>query len=285
MNKNHHSKYRNTGVIFELLIRQITSDTIAGKDSNAVNIIKKYFNKSELLKEHKLYQILINSKSISENKAESLINTTLDLNNRLNKTILRKEKYSLIKEIKDNYNLEEFFKAKINNYKEYASIFNLFELSGTKDFVNPSSIVSNKNTLLEYMSYKEPAKDVEENLAMNEYMTMDKGTRLLIYRLLLEKFNSKYSNLSVPQKLVLKEFIMNISNNIKLKEFVNEQYTDIRKQLLILTPKVTDETTKIKLKEIVNLIQPLNKNQNIKDDDIATLLQFHQLITDLEAIK
>ena len=117
MLKLKNSKYKNTGILFELLIRQISSDILSNKDSHAVSLVKKYFSKTELAKEHKLYQTLININSLSETKAESLIETISRLSERLNKSILRNEKYNLIKEIKDNYDLENFFKAKIQNYK------------------------------------------------------------------------------------------------------------------------------------------------------------------------
>ena len=38
-----HSKYKNTGILFELLVRQITADTLDGKDSPARKILKNYF--------------------------------------------------------------------------------------------------------------------------------------------------------------------------------------------------------------------------------------------------
>ena len=46
--KIKHSKYKNTGILFELLVRQIASDTVSGKDSAAINLVKKYFSKSEI---------------------------------------------------------------------------------------------------------------------------------------------------------------------------------------------------------------------------------------------
>ena len=109
MNKIRHSKFRNTGIIFELLVRQIAAETVSGKDSAAINIVKKYFNKTEMAKEHKLYQVLISSKALTEGKAESLINVTLDVSSRLNKSLLRKEKYNIIKDIREHYNIEEAF--------------------------------------------------------------------------------------------------------------------------------------------------------------------------------
>jgi hypothetical protein len=278
-----HSKYKNTGILFELLVRQIASDTISGKDSPAVGIIRKYFGKTELMKEHKLYQTIINSKILSEGKAESLVNATLDLYSRLNRTNLRKEKYNLISEIKEHYDIEEFFKAKINYYKEYAAIYNLMEVKISKEFIEPNQIAENRITLLEHVSKSRVNKDDVEDRILEEYVTMDKGTRLLTYRILLEKFNSKYQNLSGSQKLVLKEFINNITNTTKLREFINEQYVGVKKDLIILTPKIDNKITKIKVQEIINLIQPLGKTQNAKDDDIITLLQYHQLIADLKS--
>lgn len=280
-----HKKYQNTGVLFELLVRQIASDTISGKDSPAVGIVKKYFSNTELSKEHRLYQTLINSsKVLSEGKAEILINTTLDLSKRLNKTILRKEKYNVIKDIKEHYNIDEFFKSKISYYKEYAAIYNLFESKNSKEFVDPTITINNKITLLEHISQAKIKKEDVENQLLEEYEAMDKGTRLLVYRLLLEKFNTKYSKLSEPQKIVLKEFINNISDTVKLRVFVNEEYTKIKKDLIVLTSKVNDQVTKIKLQEVINLTKNLNKNsiQNVKDEDIITLLQYHQLISDLK---
>jgi hypothetical protein len=286
MNKIKHSKYKNTGILFELLVRQIASDTISGKNSAAVDLVKKYFSKNtELVKEHKIYQVLITSKALTEGKAESLINATLELSSRLNKSNLRKEKYNIIKDIRESYNLEEFFKAKINNYSQYAAAYCLIEAKQAKDFIEPSSIIENKITLLEHISRKEIDKDEVKDRLLEEYASMDKGTRILAYRVLLEKFNTKYNNLSDIQKSVLKEYINNISNTIKLREYVNSSYAEIKSELDKLNKKVTDKTIQIKINEVTNLLKPIDKNQNVKDDNVIALLQFHELIEELKNAK
>jgi hypothetical protein len=142
MSKIKNSKYKNTAILFELLIRQITNDTIAGNDSQAVNIIKKYFSKTELAKEHKLYQSLINNKNLSEVKANSVIDNIILLSKRLNRSTIRREKYNLIKEIKESYDLDSFCKHKINNYPQYAAAYILIEAHNSMDFVNPDNISS-----------------------------------------------------------------------------------------------------------------------------------------------
>ena len=71
--KIKHSKYRNTGILFELLTRQLTSDTIAGVQSKALFILKKYFNsKTELLKEYKIYHTLSTKKFKTDNNENFL---------------------------------------------------------------------------------------------------------------------------------------------------------------------------------------------------------------------
>ena len=283
--KIKHSKYKNTGILFELLVRQIASDTVSGKDSAAIGVVKKFFNKSELTKEHKLYQALITSKALSEGKAESLINSVLDISSRLNKTALRKEKYNLIKEIRSHYDIEEFFKAKISNYSQYAAASNLIEAHGSLEFIEPSQVIDNKVTLLEHITRKEVNVEQVKDRVLEEYSKMDTGTRILAYKMLLEKFNEKYSTLSQSQKSVLKEYINNITNTVKLREFVNEQYATIKKALTELTPSVTDKTVQIKLNEVITLLNPLDKNQNVKDENIISLLQYHQLVAELKSVK
>lgn len=285
MNKITHSKYKNTGIIFELLIRQITSDTMSGKDSLALGLVKKYFSKTELAKEHKLYTALVNTKSLSEGRAESLINATVELSSRLNRSSLRREKYNLIKEIREIYNIEDFFKAKINNYKQYAAACILIESHNSTEFVNPTQIIDNKLTLLEFISRTDIDKEKIEDRLMEEYMEMDKGMRLLTYKKLLENFNNKYSDLSDKQKIVLKEYINNISNTIKLRDFINENLNIVKLELTELNKQVKDQTTQIKVNEIISIIKPIEKTQNVKDENLVSLLQYYQLISELKDIK
>ena len=283
--KIKHSKFKNTGILFELLVRQIASDTVSNKDSAAIELVKKYFSKSELAKEYKLYQALITPKNLSEAKAETFVNSTLEASLRLNKTALRKEKYNIIKEIRENYDLEEFFKAKISNYKQYAAAFNLIEAHNSLEFTEPQQIIDNKITLLEHITRKEVNKESVKDRVMEEYGNMDKGTRILAYRMLLEKFNSKYATLSDKQKGVLKEFINNISNTTKLREFVNSNFKTITEEITALIPTITDKTTQIKLAEVITLLHPLDKTQSVKDENIISLLQYHQLIDEIKSVK
>ena len=278
-----HNKFRNTGVLFELLVRQIASDTLANTDSKAVRIVKKYFHNSEIAKEHKLYHTILTAPRLSEGKAEVLVNTTVDLAKKLNKETLLKEKYNLIKEVKKHYNLESFFKVKVNNYKTLAAAYTLFESAMENKFVEPKQIVLNKLTIMEHITKKQLVEnkesDVEQILAKE-----DKNVRILAYRMLIEKFNSKYSTLSDRQKLVLKEFINNISNPEHLKTFINENLNKVKTELTTLVKQVDDKTTEIKLNEVITLIKPISAKSSVKDEHLVALFQYQQLAEEIKRV-
>jgi hypothetical protein len=281
MTKLKHSKYKNSGLIFELLIRQVTADTISGKQSPALDIIKKYFLKSELSKEYKLYESLLKKLPLIESTANITINTILETSKKLNRSTLRREKYNLIKEIRDNYNLDDFFKIKLPNYKAYAALYSLMEVYNNDNLVNPDAIISNKVTLLEILTTSKINKKEVKDEVIEEFKKYDKDLRILTYRILLEKFNDKYDGFNGKQKSVLKQFITEVDSTPKLKEFYNTQISEIKTELKDLIKSVDDKVTVIKLNEIINIISELSKESSIKNEDIVNLLQYYQLIDEI----
>jgi len=277
--KPKHSKYKNTGIIFELLTRQITSETISNSTPKAVGILKKFFNKnSTLLKEYQIYYALLNKKFEKEASASVLIETLIKSHSKLNKSALRRERYNLVKEIKSTYNVEDFFKAKISNYKIYASIYNLLENTTN----SPMSVVNSKVNLLEHITEKGLPNKPKIEMVMEEYEKFDKETRALTYKLLMEKFNEKYSVLSDNQKNLLKEYVYNVSNSPKLKFFLNEEIEKVKKEIDKYIPH-TDKITQIKLNEVSNMIKPLCKKSSVHDDNIINLMNYYELVNELKS--
>jgi len=277
--KPKHSKYKNTGIIFELLTRQITSETISNSTPKAVGILKKFFNKnSTLLKEYQIYYALLNKKFEKEASASVLIETLIKSHSKLNKSALRRERYNLVKEIKSTYNVEDFFKAKISNYKIYASIYNLLENTTN----SPMSVVNSKVNLLEHITEKGLPNKPKIEMVMEEYEKFDKETRALTYKLLMEKFNEKYSVLSDNQKNLLKEYVYNVSNSPKLKFFLNEEIEKVKKEINKYIPH-TDKITQIKLNEVSNMIKPLCKKSSVHDDNIINLMNYYELVNELKS--
>jgi hypothetical protein len=276
-----HNKYRNTGILFELLVRKITADTMSNQDSKAVTLIKKHFVNTELAKENKIYQMVSKSHNLSSVKAETTLSTILEINKSLDQTKLSKEKYNLIKEIKAVFDIEDFFKAKISNYKLLSSTYTLLE-ANTSPLKNFETIINSKLNIIEHISLQDLT--LNESPQSDEYTQMDKGTRALVYKIMLEKFNTKFDNLSHDQKEVLKEYINNISNTTRLKTFIDSKFTSLKESLLKSLPKIEDATAKIKVKEVINLINPILESKTLKDDNIVALLQYQELHSELKKI-
>ena len=276
-----HSKYKNTGILFELLVRQITSDTLSGKDSKATGILKKYFVKTELGREYKLYETLAKHKNLTEGKAEVVITSVIESSKNLNRGTLKRQKYNLIKEIAKHYNLDEFFKTKLPSYKVHAALYTLVEIYNSENLSNPNQIIENKISILESLTTRAIDKQKVEDDLMTEFQTYDKDLRILTYKVLLEKFNGKYASLNDNQKQVLKEFINSVDSTPKLKSFYNNKIQEIKSELTRMAKKVTDKVVKIKLQEVNNILTPLGKTTPVGNDDLVNLLQYYALLEEL----
>jgi len=279
-----HSKYRNTGILFELLVRQTTADLLENKDSKAVKILKKYFTNTDLGREYNLYNALVTSKKLTESKAEVLISTVIDQYKKIDFETTNRLKYNLIKEIKKNYELEDFFKAKVDNYKIYASIYTIFESQHSKQS-DTKQLVSNKIVLLEKISKEDIKNKKVPNHLVEELMKEDKEIRLLAYKMLVERFNDRYGVLSSKQKGLLKEYISSISDTSTLKQSLNKRLASIKKELINLSQTVESPVIAIKLNEVIKLIAPIKENIGIKDETITSILQYYDLIDELKSIK
>lgn len=276
-----HSKYRNTGVLFELLVRQTTSDLIKNQDSKAVKILKKYFANTELGKEYSLYNTFAASPKLNEAKAEILISTIIEQYKKLDYQKICSLKYNLIKEIKDNYDLETFFKAKVDNYKAFASIYTIFESQHSKS-IDTKQVLLNKITLLEHLTITPIEKQKAPQSMIQEFMKEDKDIRLLAYKILVEKFNNKYKDFSDRQKGILKEYITNVSDTKNLRDYLNSELKKIKAELTELKNSTKDQVTRIKLEEVLKFIKPLNESHTIKDETVTGILQYCDLIDELK---
>jgi len=281
--KVKHSKVRNTGLLFEFLLRQITTDVLNKKNnSKAVHFIKRRFNESsELGKELALYNALITKKFNNDKKAEFFINEVLNERQKLNKSKLRREKYNLIKELKEGYNVDELFATKVKNYKTYASIYTLFEYID----IRPEDKTESFFNLVEHVT------TTENNLTLSESFGGSKipdssELRILTYKSLLEKFNNKYSKLNQSQKNLLREYINNISNTNSLKKNLKRIVSELKKDLVKNKSKLKDEVVKIKMNEALNSIDKFcgteNKSKFVKDTDVLQTMRYMELLKELK---
>ncbi len=286
MNYNKkHSKIKNTGILFELLTRQITVDVLNGtEDSKAVKILKESFKlNSELGKEYELYKILIEKTYKTNEQANILLSAVIKNRRHLSNRKLRNEKYNLIKTIKECYDAGDFFNTRIPGYKLLASIYNVFEGESLKEKITPVEETDSKVTIIENITKVKRSKKtkggVQENLNKQ-----DKDLRLLTYQLLVDKFNKKYSTLNENQRTLLKEYINNLSNTNSLREFIDAEVIKIKKTLKSHLLKVDDRITKIKLTEAISHTDTATKGLHVKDSNVVSLMRYYELVGELDDV-
>tara|TARA_B100001564_G_C20520409_1_gene614874 strand:+ start:24 stop:869 length:846 start_codon:yes stop_codon:yes gene_type:complete len=281
MSKFKHSKLRNTGLLFEFLLRQVTVDVLnKKKESPALKIIKSQFNEhTEIGKELALYNLILTKKFKSDKKADFFLSEVIRQRGRLNNAILRREKYNIIASIKESYDVNQLFSSKVPNYKTFASVYKLFEginEMGADEKTESYFIVIENVTTLKHTKNK--------SYIPEEFK--DKDLRILSYKTLLEKFNKKYTNLSDEQKHVLKEYISNISNTNNFSAFVETQIPNLKTKLNSKVKKVKDKVLKIKLQEAINCVDKfcLNESKQTNDNSVIQLLRYYELDKELNKV-
>jgi len=281
MNTKKHSKIKNTGILFELLVRQVASDTLSSDKSEAIRIIKEYFShKTQLGKELQLYQTIIKEKFTNESQADKFIDAVITSRKTLSPGKLRREKYNLIKEIKEHYDLQKFTKARVDNYRTLASTYNIFENTS----MGIAEGVRLRGDLVSTVTNNRTHKAVKKQI-VSEYHKQDKDLQLLSYQILVDKFNEKYGDLSTKQKNVLREYINNVSNTNNLKELISTEVPHIKRTLRNKIRSMKDPVMRIKLKEVAKQATALGKRNVIKDQEVLSLMRFYELIKELKNIK
>ena len=277
MKRIKHSKVKNTGLIFELLVRQVASDTMNNKDSKALRVLKKHYNaKSELTKELKLYRTLSEEKFTNESKAEKFVEAVLKARKNINESQLRRDKYNLIKDLKSNYIIEEFFKSRVKNYKLHASTYKLFEYAEADD---PKEYITSKFALVEHVQSLSKKSESAPTLTSE-----NKDVRILASKIVVDKFNEKYSGLSSLQKKMLREYINNVTNSGKLRKYVLTEIKNLRTNIKSLRSSIPSKVIRIKLNEVNNLLLTLGKKHLIEDKDVLTMLRYYELVNELKKV-
>ena len=278
MKRIKHSKVKNTGLIFELLVRQVASDTMNNRDSKALRILKRSFKPNSLLsQELKLYRSLHEEKFVNA-KAETFVTAVTSARKTINEALLKSEKYNLIKEIRSAFNIEDFFKSRVSNYKLHAAIYKLFEHAEADD---PKEYVENKFAILEHVATVSK-KSVNTQLAL---VAEQKDLRILASKIMIEKFNEKYSSLSISQKNMLREYINNVTNSTELKKYILKETKSLAEQLTKLKTIIPSKVIRIKLTEVANLLTQINKKHIIEDKDVLTMLKYYELVDELNKVK
>ena len=280
-----HSKYKNTGILFELLTRQITSDILSGrKEPKAIPILEKYFNRNkELGKELVLYLSFFNGKKLSETKSLDYINIVVDQRKKLDNRKLKEQKYHLVKEIKENYDLGKFLFNRVPSYKIYASIYKSFECAVQGyTYDNVRELSSAKYTLVEYLCGETENKNIViESEVVNTLREQEEDLRLLTYRLILEKFNKKYKKLNEDQKNLLREFLNKGTDTSHILQLAKHEAKKLSDSINKKIEHVQNDVQKIKLAEIRNQLNNFESLKYVKNNHLTALMIGYELDSQL----
>jgi len=289
MKKIKHKKYRNTGLIFEMLTRQITADVLNERDeSPAIDIVKEHFDgDNELSKELNLYRVLMEETFPDEDKAKDFIEEVVETRKRLDFDKLHEQKYDVIGDIKKHYPLKEFFKSRVDNYRELASVYKVFKAMTEDEEVeyDPSDVVRSKYTIVEHVTGKSAGdrEDEIEKQVKERLQEQSSDLRLLTQKVMIEKFNEKYGTLLPEQRQLLRKYINNVSNTNDLREFVNEKAEKVEEDIKNLIGEVDEKVVQIKVNEALKLLDEIGGNKGIvKDNEVSNLMMYYQLREDIE---
>ncbi len=213
-----------------------------------------------------------------------MLEVVLQSRKKITNSQLRNQKYNLIKQIKETYTTTDFFNGRIPNYKLFASIYNIFHNATSNDTFNPEQVLNSRFTVLEHITKKTLSRKNDESKVIKEYSKKDKDLRLLTYKILVDKFNTKYKKLDESQKQLLKNFINNVSNTNKMREFVDSEVQIVREKLNRHLPQVKDKVTKIKLSEAIKQIVNLTKGRVIEEKQVLTLMRYYELVKEIKNV-
>jgi len=284
-----HNKLRNTGILFEILVRQLTSDILEGTvNSVALDIIRERFSsQTQLGKELQLYQVFSSESPMNESRAEYFINTVIHQRCKLDESKLNKEKYELVKELKEHYDVSRMLSTKLPSYKRHASVYKIFLAEVAKKnepILNIEEVISARFFLIESLSGKLRSA-TKESAVLEEFQSQTEDLRLLSYKILIDKFNDKYEHLNSKQKNLLREYINNVANPHGLREYVSKEISGMKSKIQnAVLEKPIGEVSKIKLNEVCQQLDKISesKKKSLQDEELTALMIAYQLVKEME---
>lgn len=275
MKKFKHSKIKNTAILFELLSKQVTADVLSETSNKSLPMIRKYFNsKTELGKELACYHIVTETIGKRESSANKILELAVQHRKRLDVKKLAREKYNLISELRTVYDIDMFFESRVSNYRLYAALYKMFEYDSSD---NPTAHVESYETILEHMTSTPKANMISEGKKMYSESESPE-LQALTFKMIVEKFNKKYKNLSERQKKLINRFI---TENTSLEPFKNYFYGEVksvRNDLYEIAKTVDDKSLRIKITESITLMNEMVTSKYIKDEHLSAMLKYYQLV-------
>ena len=197
-----HNKKRNTGLLYEFLVRAASEAIIESNDQKrdmALKIIKSHFSRdSELYREFRLFHSLAATTVVSESVADSILAAAKDAAKRYDARTLDHEKSMLIRNINHNLNDNRFYDRRVNEYTIYATIQTLLNEWRRPIPVNIVQVAEFEQQLREWLLEEKVVATVDEV----------KDADPLVEKLMLKKFNERYGRgLTEEQSNLIRSYV------------------------------------------------------------------------------
>ncbi len=269
-----HSKFKNTGILYQVLIRKMIEQASNNENIKSYPIIKQFFgNYKELSKQLYLYSLIMQSKGINDQKkAKYLLNKILQMRMKLDDIKLEKQRYFCIKQIKSRYNLKQLFSTYIQNYKLLANIYKLFESLKLKLY-DPLKIVQAESVIIQSLLQE---RDSQRESLLQSFKKQNSLMKQQILQLLIQKYSKEYEDLDDKQKTLLSKYIVSLSDYSQLQQYINKEISVVKQQLK--TSQLFDEQQdKLMLNEMIDNIDNIKKTKDFKTK-VYILMNIYQLL-------
>lgn len=268
LEKIKHNKIKNTGLIYQILVRKMIQQATNGKKPTAYNIFNNFFSKDKALgKQLAIYNLLTNTKYENKDMASSLFEEALDLRMKIDDIRLDKQKYYCIKQIKKHYRIKPLFQTKVDNYKVYASIYKVFESLRYSEY-NPLTIVQSRHHVLDFMLRPLQEQSQVDSQDMKLFREQDYDVKEAALTLYVQKFNQKFAVLNESQKQLLKKYTYTMTDNTQLDGYMNKEIDRLHQMF-----KDDDNEKVQQIFENVDKIKSINNIQ----DKLYSVLNLYEI--------
>jgi hypothetical protein len=272
---NQHNKKRNVGIIYEQLLRRASAaliDNDSETASKCVTIIKKHYRPgTEIFKEFRLFQALINTTVSSETLGLRLIQEARRGVHIFSPRQLEVEKSSLIRDINKVIDDPEFFNQPIKEYKLYATVQTLMNDWRREDESDLTRVVNYEQKLLEWMKGEK-----HERQTLDQLTTGDVNS--LTVKLMNEKFEKKWGDkLNESQRALLRDYIHGKVDERMLESIKNRAIRGLSR----LQESTDSQVLLEKLSDVRGAVESAN-TRSLDDDGIVRFMQITQLYQELE---
>lgn len=278
MTKSHNKK-RNIGIIYDQMISTLCESYIKNDQDSVkkiIEIIKENFKKgTQLQKELQFFNSFLKTRDISSSLSAMIISEAKNAcRNHFNQEVLDLEKSKLIKQLNYSFGKGKIFEKKVLNYKMYATIQTLLN-EWRKDNPDFSDIVTYELSLNEWLTSKENV--------INEQKSTFNDIDDITLKLMNDKFNKKYKNLTETQENLIKNYITSIdtNNNKLVEELINLKESTLH----LLNQYKNSCDNKYVLDKCDNIFENINNLDcnNLSEDNLKRFLTAAKLKDELES--